>query len=73
MKENDCRKYIIYYNLGCAYHFLKNKKNAIENLELSIKSMNLLLAEKKDINVLSNSENILKRIKAIKSLLNSIK
>ena len=72
MKNNDPKKPIVYFNLGCAFYFEKNIKEALLNLNLSINAFRTFEYEKKTYDVLLNKEVVMKKVRTIKKLIKII-
>lgn len=72
MKNNDPKKPIVYFNLGCAFYFNNQTKNAIDNLNLSINAFRVFEYERKTFDVLTRGEVVLKKVMKIKQLLGLI-
>ena len=72
MKDNNPKKPIVYFNLGCAYYFAKKIKNAIDNLNLCINAYRIFEYEQKTFDVLTRSDSIMKKVKNVKRLLSYI-
>jgi tetratricopeptide (TPR) repeat protein len=72
MKDNNPKKPIVYFNLGCAYFLYKKKKNAIDNLNLCINAYRTFEYEQKTFDVLTRSDSIMKKVKNVKRLLSYI-
>ena len=72
MKDNDPKKPIIYFNIGTAYYFNKNRKRAVEYLNQCIRAFRVFDNEKKTFNVITRKEIIAKKVKVAKYLINNI-
>ena len=72
MKDNNPKKPIVFFNLGCAYYLCRKKKNAIDNLNLCINAYRTFEYEQKTFDVLTRREPINKKIKKVKRLLSLI-
>ena len=72
MKDNNPKKPIVYFNLGCAYYFYKKIKNAIDNLNLCINAYRIFEYEQKTFDVLTRRDSIMKKVKNVKRLLSYI-
>ena len=72
MKDNNPKKPIVYFNLGCAYYFYKKVQNAIDNLNLCINAYRIFEYEQKTFDVLTRRDCIMKKVKNVKRLLSHI-
>ena len=72
MKDNNPKKPIVYFNLGCACYFAKKIKNAIDNLNLCINAYRIFEYEQKTFDVLTRRDSIMKKVKNVKRLLSFI-
>ena len=72
MKDNNPKKPIVYFNLGCAFYFYKKNKNAIENLNLCINAYRLFECNQKTFEVLTRKDTIMRKVKNVKKLLSYI-
>ena len=72
MKNNDPKKPIVYFNLGCAYYFEKKLKEALIHLNLCINAFRTFEYEQKTYDVLVNKENVMKKVKCVKTLIGYI-
>ena len=72
MKNNDPKKPIVYFNLGCSYYFYKNPQKAIENLNLCINAFRVFQYEQKTFDVLIRRDTISKKVQTAKRLIGYI-
>ena len=72
MKNNDPKKPIVYFCLGCAYYFDRKYKKAIDSLNYCINAYRVFEYEKKTYDVLIRRDNILKKVKNKKRLINLV-
>ena len=72
MDNNDAKKPIVYFNLGCSFYLKKDKKNTIEYFNQCINSFREFEYEKKTFNVLIRQDVIAKKVNLAKNLLKNV-
>ncbi len=72
MKNNNPKKPIVYFNLGCAYYFIRKYKNAEDNLNLCINAFRVFQYEQKTYDILTRRDVVLNKVKIAKRLLTYI-
>ena len=72
MKDNDPKKPVIYFNIGCSFFFQNDKNNAIQYLNQCINAFRVFEYEKKTFNVLIRQDVITKKVNLAKYLLRNI-
>ena len=72
MKNNNPKKPIVYFNLGCAYYFHRKYKNAEDNLNLCINAFRVFQYEQKTYDILTRRDVVLNKVKIAKKLLSYI-
>ena len=72
MKNNDPKKPIVYFCLGCAFYFDKKYKRAIDSLNYCINAYRVFDYENKTYDVLTRKDDILRKVKNIKRLINLV-
>ena len=69
MKNNNPKKPIVYFNLGCSYYFVNKHKQALQNLNLCINAFRVFEYEQKTYDTLINKNNIMKKVQIAKKLI----
>ena len=72
MNDNDPKKPVIYFNIGCSFYFKNDKSNAIQYLSQCINAFRVFEYEKKTFNVLVRPDVITKKVNLAKYLLRNI-
>lgn len=72
MNDNDPKKPVIYFNIGCSFYFQNDKNNAIQYLNQCINAFRVFDYEKKTFNVLVRQDIIAKKVNLAKYLLRNI-
>ena len=72
MNDNDPKKPVVYFNIGCSFYFQNNKNNAIQYLNQCINAFRNFEYEKKTFNVLVRQDIIAKKVNLAKFLLSNL-
>ena len=72
MNDNDPKKPVVYFNIGCSFYFKNDKSNAIQYLNQCINAFRVFEYEKKTFNVLIRQDVIVKKVNLAKFLLRNI-
>lgn len=70
--NNDPRKAIVYFNLGCSYYMNNNKKSAVDNYNKCINAFRVFEYEKKTFNILVRQDIISKKVNLAKYLVRNM-
>ena len=72
MNDNDPKKPVVYFNIGCSFYFQNDKSNAIQYLNQCINAFRVFEYEKKTFSVLVRQDVIAKKVNLAKFLLRNI-
>jgi tetratricopeptide (TPR) repeat protein len=71
-KDEDPKKPIVFFNLGCSYFFNNDKRKSIENLNKSINAFRVFEHEQKTFNILVRRDLISNKVNLAKYLLRNM-
>ena len=72
MNDNDPKKPVVYFNIGCSFYCQNDKSNAIQYLNQCINAFRVFEYEKKTFSVLVRQDVIAKKVNLAKFLLRNI-
>ena len=70
--DNDPKKGIVYFNLGCSYYMNNNKRSAVDNYNKCINAFRVFEYEKKTFNLLVRQDIISKKVNLAKYLVRNM-